>query len=202
MENDSEEPTLFPVDSLAKMCPSQGKEKDSPKPQDQDCGTSSPVSFAKLDQDGSWLKMSGDSCQIMMDGTSEKFLEPWPTSGIMRNGVCEARLQSEPPTDESESGLWPTPDKNCGTRGGTKNWTGKRPSGAYQQKSLNDAAKMWPTPQAHDAAPGNPKRVGRYGTKHGCRNPNDEAVNKAGGQLNPTWVELLMGWPPGWTVLI
>jgi hypothetical protein len=33
----------------------------------------------------------------------------------------------------------------------------------------------WPTPQAHDAAPGDAKRVGRFGTKHGGRNLNDEA---------------------------
>jgi len=34
--------------------------------------------------------------------------------------------------------------------------------------------RFLPTPQAHDAAPGNPNRVGRYGTKHGGRNLNDE----------------------------
>jgi hypothetical protein len=56
---------------------------------------------------------------------------------------------------------------------------------------------MYPTPQAHDSAPGNPARVGRYGTKHGGRNLNDEI----GGQLNPTWVEWLMGFPLGWTDL-
>jgi hypothetical protein len=36
--------------------------------------------------------------------------------------------------------------------------------------------KMWATPQAHDTSPGNPARVGRYGTKHGGRNLNDEAA--------------------------
>ena len=56
---------------------------------------------------------------------------------------------------------------------------------------------MWPTPQAHDTAPGNPARVGRFGTKHGGRNLNDEI----GGQLNPTWVEWLMGFPLAWTDL-
>lgn len=34
----------------------------------------------------------------------------------------------------------------------------------------------WATPQAHDAAKGNPDRVGRYGTKHGARNLNDEVA--------------------------
>lgn len=34
----------------------------------------------------------------------------------------------------------------------------------------------WATPQAHDATPGDPARVGRYGTAHGGRNLNDEAA--------------------------
>jgi hypothetical protein len=28
---------------------------------------------------------------------------------------------------------------------------------------------------------------------------DEEAKAMAGGSLNPTWVELLMGFPPGWT---
>jgi hypothetical protein len=87
--------------------------------------------------------------------------------------------------------------------------------------------EMWPTPQAHDASKGNAKRVGRYGTKHGARNLNDEVAmwptpsardwksgkasqetmernarplsEAVGGQLNPQWVEWLMGFPIGWT---
>jgi hypothetical protein len=123
---------------------------------------------------------------------------------------------------------------------------------------------MWPTPTAHDKSSGNPKRVNRFGTKHGGRNLNDWAVmwptpkasdaeknqrtlagiqkeverkgslpdlisavklwttpvaddsghrkkpyaqggtalsTPVGGQLNPTWVEWLMGYPTGWTEL-
>jgi hypothetical protein len=126
---------------------------------------------------------------------------------------------------------------------------------------------MWPTPQAHDSTLGHAERVGRFGTKHGGRNLNDEvmkfptpnasdvkgpdplgrrpecdddlptrvkryptptarlgtprgpqakrytdprrsndlddAVAHHGdsGQLNPTWVEWLMGFPLGWTDL-
>lgn len=119
----------------------------------------------------------------------------------------------------------------------------------------------WPTPQAHDAKSGNPERVGRFGTKHGGRNLNDEVLlwptptvhgnhnapkkgtnrgtglstavkhwptptasmetmsdmeqarfshssgkrpsfkGRSGGQLNPQWVEWLMGYPIGWTEL-
>lgn len=38
------------------------------------------------------------------------------------------------------------------------------------------ASGSWATPQAHDAGKGNPQRVGRYGTKHGGRNLNDEVA--------------------------
>ncbi len=60
------------------------------------------------------------------------------------------------------------------------------------------------TPQAHDATTGQAKRVGRYGTKHAARNLNDEIVAASGqptGQLNPRFVEWLMGWPIGWVSL-
>jgi len=124
---------------------------------------------------------------------------------------------------------------------------------------LTGAVHHWPTPQAHDAHAGNAERVGRFGTKHGGRNLNDEVMlwptpkgtpenygrprdndrgdlqaavlfrtpssrdwkgqsakswrerekgdptptlpDQIGGQLNPMWVEWLMGFPLGWTDL-
>jgi len=41
------------------------------------------------------------------------------------------------------------------------------------EPKLSAQVKLWPTPQAHDATPGNASRVGRYGTEHGGRNLND-----------------------------
>jgi len=43
---------------------------------------------------------------------------------------------------------------------------------AHQVKMVEQ--KMWPTPQAHDKQAGDAERVGRFGTKHGGRNLNDE----------------------------
>jgi len=48
--------------------------------------------------------------------------------------------------------------------------TGKR------QVDLESQTRHWSTPQAHDMAPGNRDRVGRYGTEHGGRNLTDEVV--------------------------
>jgi hypothetical protein len=55
------------------------------------------------------------------------------------------------------------------------------------------APAMWPTPTAHNA------KEGGFPSEHERNTPTLAA--QAGGSLNPTWVEWLMGWPLGWTDL-
>jgi hypothetical protein len=93
--------------------------------------------------------------------------------------------------------LWPTPTGNDAKASGSRNTP---QSNAHGGESLTDAARgdggkgrLWPTPQAHDAAKGNPERVGRFGTTHGGRNLNDEMATATSGSLNPRFVEELMG---------
>lgn len=50
---------------------------------------------------------------------------------------------------------------------------------------------LWPTPTAHNA------KEGGYPAEHERNTPT--LASAAGGKLNPTWVEWLMGWPLGWT---
>jgi len=121
--------------------------------------------------------------------------------------------------------MFPTPvAKDDGKSFAGSSWKGQHRGATLTTSVL--AAQMWPTPQAHDAAPGNASRVGRYGTEHGGRNLNDWVAlwptptisgnhnrkgasatsgdglaTAAGGALNPTWVEWLMGLPLGWTDL-
>jgi hypothetical protein len=52
------------------------------------------------------------------------------------------------------------------------------------------AHRMFPTPTARDH---------RFPNRNG--NFTDQLPNVIGGQLNPTWVEWLMGFPLGWTDL-
>jgi len=52
---------------------------------------------------------------------------------------------------------------------------------------------LWPTPTAHNA------KEGGFQSEHDRNTPTLAA--QAGGALNPTWVEWLMGWPLGWTDL-
>jgi len=89
--------------------------------------------------------------------------------------------------------MWPTPDAQ-NHRDGTK--LRKEAKGRHAM-SLHHAVKMWPTPmyatpQARDFRTGQTKR---WEDPNRSRNLNDQI----GGQLNPTWVEWLQGFPVGWT---
>jgi len=91
--------------------------------------------------------------------------------------------------------LWPTPDANCGMRGTQELWTPKRKSGHQAQYSINQAVRdSFATPTA--------RMWKDNGTSPAELNRNSETLAvQAGGNLNPTWVEWLMGWPLGWTDL-
>ena len=96
--------------------------------------------------------------------------------------------------ENSHFRLWPTPDASMGTGGrisATPPGT-KRPSGAKKAITLNDAVK-WATPTARDwkSGTGAQERIG-----HAL-----PMSSQVGGQLNPTWVEWLIGWPEEWTDL-
>jgi hypothetical protein len=64
--------------------------------------------------------------------------------------------------------------------------------------TLGMAARLWPTPSARDWKSSNasPDTMERN-----SRPLNETVTDGAGGSLNPTWVEWLMGFPPGWTDL-
>jgi len=186
-----------------------------------ECGNTWPELFAKLSQDMFMWKTP----PCLLQEESILSLKTWPQSGTMRNGECFQRPKLAHPILEKESGLlpngvnffhtpnttgmdggsnsrkalkkrmeWPTPDANMGNRGTQPKWTAKRKSGHPAQYSLNQAVRdKFPTPTAHNAKE--------------CNSPSESNRNTptlathAGGQLNPMWVEWLMGWPIGWTDL-
>jgi len=93
----------------------------------------------------------------------------------------------------------PTPTKTYGEHPGRVKWK------PHQQIALSQAVRLMPqrvlTPKARDYRTGdNPesrraiaKQTGEWHT------PDLNDVAAPGGQLNPDWVEWLMGWPIGWT---
>lgn len=88
-------------------------------------------------------------------------------------------------------GLWPTPTaRDCKGANSLKHLTQpKVPGNNHHVRQLANAVKLFTTPCAEDA----------QGT-HGGDNHRSLRTDVAG-QLNPTWVEWLMGFPPGWTDL-
>jgi len=84
--------------------------------------------------------------------------------------------------------LFPTPSaSDCKRSGGASDMRRHSPC-------LPAYVKMFATPQARDYRTG---RRDRFEDPSKTRNLNDQI----GGQLNPTWVEWLMGFPLGWTDL-
>lgn len=109
--------------------------------------------------------------------------------------------------------LFPTPDASV--RGG---FNKSRSAGAANRPTLATAAKLWPTPNATDYKGPSTRSVGKERSRSDDDLPTrisrevfptptanrrdglqSHRVNVVGGQLNPTWVEWLMGWPLGWT---
>ena len=228
-------------------------------------GLSSYEPFARLDHDGSWLRIRQGSCQWTLDGRLEGYSESFPRSGTMSNGTCSAQPRLVPPISENESGLLPTPatvDSGAYFNRGDSPNAANRPTlgamakhnlwptptagddrgsspgildavarhrakGQHKQVGLRDAVKLWPTPAVVDGMggridktlggkrPSGAKRTVSLATavyntptaNDAKNNGSPSQVNRdslnsqIGGQLNPTWVEWLMGFPLGWTDL-
>jgi len=184
--------TLCLEDFRVKTSQSQEKEMDSTE-SDQECGEKWQGSFTRYDRDScSWKT---HQCSFLEDLT--EFSETWPRWGLMRGGECWERQALEQTTNEKESGLWRTPDTGAGgTSGLLKQGKTHRENGQPIQIRLVDQVnnpRLWPT------------SVARMWKDSGC--PSEYRRNEVplaaqvGGQLNPMWVEWLMGWPLGWTDL-
>jgi hypothetical protein len=173
---------------------------------------------------GSFVKYDPDTCswrtpQCSLLEDSDEFSQTWPRWGLMRDGECLEQLTPALRINATEYGLWPTPTV-CG------NYNRKGAS-ATSGDGLATAVRMWPTPMARDwkdsAKSGNrkspnlgaevhwptPRTKGMCGGSGAWQQLKEATtIEEArmmgagnGGQLNPTWVEWLMGWPLEWTDL-
>lgn len=183
------------------------------------------ASFAKYDPAES--KWKTPQCSLLAD--SDEFLETWPRWGSMRNGVSFLRPIPTLPIYASASGLWPTPtvcgnynkpgaSKNAGwglssaaklwptptaslaSKGGRVTPRKSREGGTLIEAV--SARSMWPTPCASASKGSSLGALTRKDGKSRVNDRIDHAVMASdGGQLNPEWVEWLMGWPIGHTAL-
>jgi hypothetical protein len=86
---------------------------------------------------------------------------------------------------------WPTPTASLGTKGGRVTPRKSREGGTLIEAV---SSRTFATPTARDWRSGKASEA----TMERNSRPLSEQI---GGLLNPTWVEWLMGWPIGWTVL-
>lgn len=216
---------------------------------DQDSGLSFGESFASYDQRMCLWRTSQHS--FIEELT--RYSATWPRSGLTRNGTAY-RL---PPLVRRISGIgstsWPTPNATDGSkaprffgRGNpslphaakmsptpraheTGDWQRDNKGRKLKRLTLTGAAKLWPTPMAVDAVGGStnkslsPNAAVRPTLARAVRMAPTPTVSDATGgpaysrppsrqgsptlkestpgQLNPMWVEWLMGFPLGWTDL-
>ena len=173
-------------------------------------GSSTPESLASFDPDTSSWRTS-QSCLIEGWAT---FSERWPRSGMMRNGIAY-RLSPLVPRisgtgfsslDDHEPELWATPTAHDADHGPRSEASARKRSSRCLQREV----RMWPTPNA------TPQSRNRTCKRHNEKSNHHDGLTlldavwiqeyelprtAGGGQLNPMWVEWLIGFPLGWTEL-
>ena len=211
--------TLFAEDSPAKTSASPAPARGL-RVRDRDSGPRSLESFASLEPESRSWKTS----QHSVLGGLEPYSETWPRSGLMRSGTAYLLPPLVPLTAATESGLWPTPraedsEQTGGHRGkpdtltsaarlwptpraidgrsagpGTSNGALLRRGNARNLAEETQMDASFPTPSANDW-----KGSSKPGQRRGQLTDPAMGAIPAGGSLNPTWVEWLMGFPLGWT---
>ncbi len=153
-----------------------------------DSGWKWPGSFAKWDRSScSWKTRQ---CSLL--GDSEEFSGTWPRWGLMRDGECSERTTLAPRKKGNASGSWPTPRANDGEKRGNFDTTNPR-------NGLPAAVKRYMTPTASIGTKCGGRHNGRADTLASQIAELEGLEVSSTGQLNPLWVEWLMGWPAGWT---
>jgi hypothetical protein len=100
---------------------------------------------------------------------------------------------------EHAAKMWPTPCARDYFPPHTPEYIAKKKAQGHGMSNLNDYVAMWPTPTVNDSKNSTlpPSQI-NHDNIPGALIRDGET---RGGQLNPEWVEWLMGWPLGWTDL-
>jgi len=122
--------------------------------------------------------------------------EPGRTSEGYGRGLAEL-VEGKIQIANTPSGNWPTP--TCSDAFTDKLKSSQQEEGSMHSVNMSQAVKMWPTPQASDFKNKDYSRDFTLGKMiHVTGRTHKE---ETGGQLNPDWVEWLMGWCVHWSSL-
>jgi hypothetical protein len=115
----------------------------------------------------------------------ENAVKYWPTPTVCGNYNRKGVSKTSGDGLATAVKMWPTPTCQDAEQAG---------SAKAKHLTLHRATQIFPTPGYNDFKSGT-------GYNHGDNKHTPQLRHLSGGQLNPTWVEWLMGWPLGWTDL-
>lgn len=185
-----EQLTLFPEVSPANLSPAPGS--DEAQRMTAISGRKCSELYASCDPVGSLVRMLLASSIWR----STRYLLTWKAKVTPRGRLYYQLAASMRRTGDTALQSWPTPRASSGSG---PSMAPHRQGGA----DLQTAVAIYPTPRASDS-----KGSGAAGSKsaeHDRKRGNLKGVvmylqdAETGAQLNPDWVEWLMGFPPGWT---
>jgi hypothetical protein len=207
--------TLFAVDSPVKTSAQQASKPGSRKAPAPAFFTNSCESFAWWDRNTSSWRTSQRS--LLTDWTL--FSERWPKQGLMRNGHVFRQQMWAPVIEGIGGGLLPTP-RTCSAMAARLDTASNLDGERFPNLETVVARRgLLPTPTTQDH-----KRRGPNSSQQGLSNTENwtlptplsmdhkgagrdgqlpTVLTPAGGgtYLNPSFVEEMMGFPIGWTVL-
>jgi len=131
-----------------------------------------------------------------------------PTPDASKRGPCKEYN----PKSRSQSGrtlqtlaacdplgvTWPTPTTQDAKNNGSQSQMRRNTKPLDAAVTGTQTPPKYATPQSRDFRTGSRDR---WENPERSRNLNDQLATRETGQLNPSWVEWLMGWPVGWTDL-
>lgn len=150
---------------------------------------------------------------LLFQDTLESFSETWPKQGIIQDGKFYQQPNWKHRIKEISSRFWPTPNKWDANRGPLSRELLEKGENqitlvtAVKDSTRTNPVKYWPTPVACDYKERGPnsKQKGLPEKVRMCEtivaSNSKGSMNRKRPQLNPDWVEWLMGWPIGWTDL-
>lgn len=198
-----EQLTFFVEDSPAKTSALRVKEQELPESV-RDFGKSMRDSLEKFG-----LNLSLPKTHHCFElGGLELSSKTWPKWGMMQDGECWELGTLVRPTNETECGSWPTPCRRDYkgtnapeglTRKDGKSRLDQLPNAVAYGGTQTQQKWLWPTPTTQPQKGGTKGLYGGSGHQRKMKQAGHHSMLT--GQLNPSWVEWLMGWPIGWTDL-